>query len=537
MEPPVFSKPSEESNLRDIDLGVKLSFSHVEPSVLNKSSDGLINSTGIDLRVGLPFTHVKSSVFNKSSDEFNSTEIDLGVGLPFPHVWNVEPSELDELLSHTFNRTNAPVIPYKIDEPYIPDYEVLAEEGDIFPFKIPNITTTGRLFDTMMNHMFDNHRNVNHSIPIRPIVKALVEGETLPTLYPGQGGPLPKLDDIYCNPALMPGGCATLSEWSRVFGVALRDKLLSNPVAHGLQRLGGTANYLHHRAVRTFTPTMVDFVEQEPIVHALESLAHNTVGKLIHFEPDEPMAMAIYNFTGLFFDHLSLLDPDSPMAVFKRIMRSKTKAAAACRLANGLLPFCDLQPVSPGPPVKPPLPRGGPLNSRGFPDFVAVEGFAKTCATYRGCIAGGIDMAGELFDGVYFFADVHRDTGYPIYWKPVRVPFSDSLKSLVLWQGSYKGPNAALVSDHGVFAAITPNGPNFDTAIFAERSAFAFRDGIDPPSACKTPKDFPMCLTGEDKWSLMRYSRGFCSGAYYMYRACLWAVPTIDVYATDIDDA
>lgn len=63
-----------------------------------------------------------------------------------------------------------------------------------------------------------------------------------------QAGPLPSImRDIYCNPSLMPGGCSTLAEWGRAFGVPMRTLLINSQLGALSQRLGGTLNLLHVR--------------------------------------------------------------------------------------------------------------------------------------------------------------------------------------------------------------------------------------------------------------------------------------------------
>lgn len=163
-----------------------------------------------------------------------------------------------------------------------------------------------------------------------------------------------------------------------------------------------------------------------------------------------------------------------------------------------------------------------------------MQGFQPGCSAFSGCLSGQAVIDSSIFDGIYFFAAPDPVYGYPIYWKPIESEDFPSIHSLILWHGQFEGSNTELLTKDGLYAAITPNEPNFNYALFEAKAPFAFRFGTDGPPSCRDMADFPHCMTHDNQWMLARHSSAQCSGEIYNSRCCRWRIPHIHFYGTDI---
>eukprot|EP00922_Rhytidocystis_sp_ex-Travisia-forbesii_P048628 GHVS01072407.1.p1 GENE.GHVS01072407.1~~GHVS01072407.1.p1 ORF type:complete len:598 (+),score=69.36 GHVS01072407.1:47-1840(+) len=367
-----------------------------------------------------------------------------------------------------------------------------------------------------------NHQT-DYVFPLKEIVNATLEGGLYPTVVPGQAGPLPNKNEVYCNPALMP--CASLGDWGRSIGIPLRHAFVNSVMGKSIETVGDGLNRQEEKLTAGITPTAINFIEQDTTVATLEVLAA-TLSPILTFKKDDPLWLTARNITEtVVWQPLDFVDPPNQVQQINSLAKAKVAAARMCRLFNGRLPNCGIgQEVNvPGIPVKPSRPVIDPVT--GFIKFIFIWGFEASCRYQGSCVSGTPSLQPENFDGVYILNGV-SPLGQPVYTK-ADFFFKDfnSVRELFFWQATVRFSNPIVFPNLATWAAITPTVPSYDAVVRGSRPPFSFvlpgeNSGGSPPSPCTNTigrngnfaTTFPLCLNFSDKWRFGRANASGCNG-------------------------
>ncbi|KAJ1614711.1 putative signal peptide-containing protein [Cryptosporidium canis] len=207
--------------------------------------------------------------------------------------------------------------------------------------EVPNPYDRRVAIDRLISTSLDNLKQENWSVPVEEIINAtfIYPGTQQPDLVPNQMGPKVKPQDFYCNPQIHK--CTNLQSVGTAIGEPVWKIYNTSTLGRAQRRVGNLLDDTEHLTMG-LTPTFIDYIEQEPTIELLESIAKAPTD--IFQIPENGSISQFYdNATRLgVFQASEFINPLPQNRTDQKFANALKKAAIDCLLSNFTLPNCNI---------------------------------------------------------------------------------------------------------------------------------------------------------------------------------------------------
>ncbi|KAK9171183.1 hypothetical protein CmeUKMEL1_07625 [Cryptosporidium meleagridis] len=208
--------------------------------------------------------------------------------------------------------------------------------------EIPNPYDRKVAIDQLISSSLNNLKQENWSIPVEEIINAtfIYPGTQQPDLVPNQMGPKVKVQDFYCNPQIHK--CTNLQEVGVAIGEPIWKIYNTSTIGRAQRRISNFLDDTEEHLTMGLTQTFIDYIEQEPTIEFLESIAKAPSN--IFQIPENGSINQFYDNTTRIgvFQTSEFISPLPQNKTDQKFANALKKAAIDCLLSNFTLPNCQI---------------------------------------------------------------------------------------------------------------------------------------------------------------------------------------------------
>ncbi|KAL7066969.1 hypothetical protein ACR3K2_25310 [Cryptosporidium serpentis] len=213
---------------------------------------------------------------------------------------------------------------------------------DLTKAEIPNIYNQTLARDQLITNALNNLKSENWSFPIEQLIDAtfIHPGAPQPELVPNQLGPKLMYQDFYCNPQIHK--CTDLATLGKAIGIPLWNIYNMSTIGKIQRRFSELADDVERTATMGLTPTFIDYIEREPTIEVLESIAKGPTQMFLLKEGGNITNFIDNSSTLALFQTDEFLEPKRFNKTQQKFATQVLKAAKACAESGFTLPNCNV---------------------------------------------------------------------------------------------------------------------------------------------------------------------------------------------------